>query len=141
MIRAMRPSALLALGLLLAGCGGDDEAGFGLPRQPADAPLAGTRTEIRGTFHVESNGCWTLDTGSGGHRWIVWPADQEDDMGQPVLDGRVLADGDELRGTGAEGTTDVLPERGNPDGYWGSYSSFCSAEQTGIVVLDDVARA
>ncbi len=137
----MRIAALLALALLLAGCSGDDEGGFGVPKQPADAPLAGTRTEIRGTFHVESNGCWTLDTGSGGHRWIVWPADQEDDQGQPVLDGRVVADGDELTGTGAELSADALPEHGNPDGYWGSYSSFCSAQQTGIVVLDDVARA
>ena len=128
--------------LVLCGCTSEsDEAGFGVPKQPADAPLAGPRTEIRGTFHVESNGCWTLDTGSGEHRWIVWPADQEDDMGQPVLDGRVVADGDELSGTGAEASVDALPEQGTPDGYWGSYSSFCSAAQTGIVILDDVARA
>jgi hypothetical protein len=127
--------------LLLAGCGdAGAEGGFGVPRQPADAPLPGARTEIRGTVQVESNGCLTLDTGSGAPRWIVWPAAQEADQGQPVLDGRVVADGDELTGTGTVASADVLPDSSDPNGYFGSYGAFCAAEQKGIVVLDDVVR-
>jgi hypothetical protein len=141
MIRGMRTAALLVLALLLAGCSGDDEGGFGVPKQPAEAPLDGGRVTISGTVVVQSNGCLTLDTGIGAPRWIVWPADQEDDMGQPVVDGRVVADGDRLRGTGTQGTADVLPDWSNADSYFASYGTFCSAEETGIVVLDDVARA
>jgi hypothetical protein len=128
--------------LLVAGCGpdGDDEGGFGVPTQPADAPLAGTRVPITGTVQVERNGCLMLDTGTGRPRWIVWPADQEDDQGQPVLEGRLVVDGDVLSGTGAELTADALPDWANRDSYFGSFGTFCSAEETGIVVLDDVAR-
>jgi hypothetical protein len=124
--------------LLVAGCssGGDSEAGFGVPAQPADAPLAGARTPIHGTVQVQGNGCLMLDTGSG-PRWIVWPAGQESDQGQPVLEGRLVADGDALRGTGAEITVEALPD---VNGYFGSFAAFCSAEDTGVVVLDDVAR-
>ena len=43
-------------------------------------------------------------------RWIVWPADQEDEQGQPVLEGRRVADGDVLSGTGAEVPADALPD-------------------------------
>jgi hypothetical protein len=89
--------------------------------------------------HVESNGCLTLDTGTG-TRWIVWPADQDDDQGQPVLDGRVVGDGDVLVGTGAELPVGALPEWWDADGYFGSFGAFCSAERTGIVLLDHVAR-
>ena len=137
-------SGLVAVVVLLAaGCGaadGEGEGGFGVPKQPAEEPLAGTRTPIRGTVQVESNGCLTLDTGTGEPRWIVWPADQEDDQGQPVLDGRVVGDGDVLVGTGAEVPVDALPDWPNRDGYFGSFAAFCSAEETGVVVLDDVAR-
>jgi hypothetical protein len=142
MIRAMRTAPLHALVLLLAGCSsGSDEGGFGVPKQPADAPLDGGRVTITGTVVVQSNGCIALDTGVGEPRWIVWPADQEDDMGQPVLDGRVVADGDRLRGTGTQGPADVLPDWSNADSYFASYGTFCAAEETGIVALDDVARA
>jgi len=132
----------IAMVFALAGCStdGEGEGGFGVPRQPADAPLAGTRTDIRGTVQVESNGCLTLDTGTGEPRWIVWPADQEDDQGQPVLDGRVVGDGDVLVGTGAEVSIDALPDWPNRDGYFGSFAVFCSAEESGVVVLDAVAR-
>ena len=132
---------VVAITLLLAGCGDTgDEGGFGVPRQPADAPLPGTRTELRGTVQVESNGCLTLDTGRGEPRWIIWPAEQEDHLGQPVLDGRAVEDGDELAGTGAVTSADVLPDWPNPDGYFGSYGAFCAAGRKGIVVLDDVVR-
>jgi hypothetical protein len=131
--------SVLALGLALAACGtaDDTEGGFGVPRQPSDDPFAGPRTDIRGTVQVESDGCLTLDTGTGESRWIVWPADQEDDQGQPVLDGRVVGDGDVLVGTGAEVTVEALPDA---NGYYGSFAAFCSAEETGVVVFDDVAR-
>ena len=137
----MRTAALLVLALLLAGCSGDNEGGFGVPKQPADAPLDGGRIAISGTVVVQSNGCLTLDTGDGVPRWIVWPADQEVDMGQPVLDGRVVADGDRLRGSGTKGPAGVLPDWSNADSYFASYGAFCSAEESGIVALDDVARA
>ena len=127
--------------LLLAGCGvTGDEAGFGVPRQPAGPPLAGTRTEIRGTVRVESNGCLTLDTGSGERRWIVWPAGQEENQGRPALDGRLVTDGDELTGTGSVVSADALPDWSYRDSYFGSYGAFCGAGQKGIVVLDDVVR-
>jgi hypothetical protein len=141
MIRAMRTTALLAL-TLLAGCSTEStEGGFGVPKQPADAPLDGGRTTISGTVVVQHNGCLALDTGIGEPRWIVWPADQEDDGGQPVLDGRVVADGDRLRGTGTQGPADILPDWSNGDSYFASFGTFCSAQETGIVALDDVARA
>jgi uncharacterized protein YfaP (DUF2135 family) len=136
---ALRGTAAL---LLLAGCGdAGSEGGFGVPRQPADAPLVGTRTEIRGTVRVEANGCLTLDTGNRAARWIVWPAGQEEEQGQPVLAGRVVADGDEVTGSGAEMSAAVLPGWSNDSSYFRSYGSFCAAGERGIVVLDDVARA
>jgi hypothetical protein len=57
-----------------------------------------------------------------------------------VLDGRVVADGDELTGTGTVASADVLPDSSDPNGYFGSYGAFCAADRIGIVVLDDVVR-
>jgi hypothetical protein len=141
MIRDMRIAALPVLVLLAVGCSTDStEGGFGVPRQPDDAPLAGERTAVRGTVRVESNGCLTLDTGTGAPRWIVWPADQGGDRGQPVLDGRVVGHGDALTGTGAELPADALPDWEKGDSYFASFGTFCSVERIGIVVFDDVAR-
>jgi hypothetical protein len=125
----------------LTGCGGtvDDEGGFGVPRVPADARVDAPPTEIRGTVRVEDDGCLTLETGSGQRRWIVWPSDQEDDQGQPVLDDRVVEDGDVLVGSGTELPGDALPGWMRSDGYFVSFGGFCSAEETGVVVLGDVA--
>ena len=44
-------------------------------------------------------------------------------------------------GSGALAAVDVLPGGADPNSYFGSYGSFCSAGETGVVVLDDVARA
>jgi hypothetical protein len=127
--------------VLMAGCtDSGDEGGFGVPRQPADAPISGLRAEVRGTVSVAGNGCLMLEVGSGEQRWIVWPADQDDDHGQPVLDGRRVADGDVLSGSGAEVPADALPEWDQQDSYFASFGGFCSAGRTGVVVFDDVAR-
>ena len=137
-IRLVGAAALV----LLAGCtDSDNEGGFGVPRQPADAPISGPRAEIRGTVSVASNGCLELEVAGGEQRWIIWPADQEDDMGQPVLDGRRVADGDVLSGTGTEVPADSLPDWDQGDSYLASFGGFCSAGRTGVVVFDDVARA
>ena len=132
----------LAVALALAGCGtdGDDEGGFGVPQQPDGTPVAGPRSPVSGTVQVEPNGCLLLDTGTGGARWIVWPAGQEEDQGRPALDGRLVVDGDVLSGNGAEVTIEALPAGTNRDSYFGSFAHFCSAEETGVVVLDDVTR-
>ena len=128
--------------LALAGCAQTDEgqAGFGVPTQPSDEPVAGVRSEIRGTVRVADNGCVMLETSGAGRRWIVWPAGQEHDQGQPVLADRLVADGDVLRGTGALVSADALPGWADRQSYFGSFGTFCSAEETGVVVLDDVAR-
>jgi hypothetical protein len=127
--------------VLPAGCtDSGDEGGFGVPRQPADAPISGARAEVRGTVSVAGNGCLMLEVGSGEQRWIVWPADQDDDHGQPVLDGRRVADGDVLSGSGAEVPADALPEWDQQDSYFASFGGFCSAGRTGVVVFDDVVR-
>jgi len=133
-------TGIAAVVLLTAGCSADDEGGFGVPQQPADAPLAGSRTPIHGTVEVQPNGCLMLDTGTGRPRWIVWPADQAAEQGQPVLDGRLVVVGDVLSGTGAEVSVDALPEWPNRDGYFGSFAVYCSAEESGVVVLDDAVR-
>ena len=140
----MRTSALATtVLLLLAGCGagGGDEGGFGVPTQPADAPVDGARADVRGTVRVASNGCLGLETGDGARRWIVWPAGQEAEHGQPVLGGRVVADGDELDGTGALVPASALPGWADRDSYLGSFGRFCDAGRTGAVVLDEVAPA
>ena len=83
----MRTGIGILLAVVVAGCitgcgAGDDEGGFGVPRQPADAAPTGDRVDLRGTVQVESNGCLALDLDSGARRWIVWPTDQDDaDLG------------------------------------------------------------
>jgi hypothetical protein len=137
------PSRLVGVAalVLLAGCtDSGNEGGFGVPRQPADAPISGPRAEVRGTVSVASNGCLMLEVEGGEQRWIVWPADQDHDHGQPVLDGRRVADGDVLSGSGAEVPADALPDWDNQDSYFASFGGFCSAGRTGVVVFDDVAR-
>jgi hypothetical protein len=131
---------VLASLVLLTGCAGsgEGEAGFGVPTQPSDASVAGPRTDIRGTVRVAENGCLLLEPDGGGRRWIVWPAGQEADQGQPVVAGRLVRDGDVLRGRGALGTGDALPGWADPNSYFGSYGAFCSADETGVVLLDDV---
>jgi hypothetical protein len=135
------PAAGIAALVVLAGCTApvDDEGGFGVPRVPADARRDAGPTEIRGTLRVADDGCLTLETGSGQRRWIVWPTDQDGDHGHPVLDGRVVADGDILVGSGAEVPGDALPGWMRSDGYFVSFGEFCSAGETGVVVLEDVA--
>jgi hypothetical protein len=140
-MRAARWTGVALVVVLGTGCATDEgEGGFGVPRQPADAPLAGDRAPVRGTVQVEANGCLMLDTGTGRPRWVVWPADQDDDQGQVVLEDRLVVDGDVLRGSGAEIAVDALPGWSNRDSYFGSFAAFCSAEESGVLVLDDVAR-
>jgi hypothetical protein len=141
MLSRRRRLVALAPLVLVAGCTGTAEGGFGVPRQPADAAVDGPRAEVRGTVSVARNGCLMLDLGGGELRWIVWPSDQGDDQGQPVLDGRPVADGDVLSGSGADVAADALPDWDQKDGYFASFGGFCSAERTGVVVFDDVARA
>ena len=83
------------------------EGGFGVPRQPADAPVEGPD---RGPRHRPggANGCLTLDRavasfgGSSGPRTGGRP-------GATRLDGRAVADGDVLTGT-VRASADALPD-------------------------------
>lgn len=120
----------------------DDLGGFGLPAQPPDEPVPGTRTDVRGTLRVESNGCFTLESEAGTRRWIVWPSGLESDGDVVRLGGSDAAgDGDELTGVGAEVDPSALPQWENPDSYFYSFGTFCDADALGVIVLDEVALA
>src|SRR5690606_27278312 len=137
---------LAPVALLLAACGADpddSQAGFGLPTVSPDQ-VAGARTDLSGTMHVESNGCftWTGDDEESERRWVVWPASASHDGDRVDLgDGRSLTDGDAVVGTGLRADADVLPEWEHRDSYFFSFGTFCGADERGVVVFDEVDAA
>ena len=137
-----RATAALSV-LLLSGAAAactDTKAGFGIPRQPSASAFAGPRQDIVGVVVVQDNGCVDLDLGMQGRRWVIWPDTTQTENGGAsiVLGGRVVADGNELRGSGrvADATQLHLWDEayGTPLEMLGRY---CSSDKTGVVVLDD----
>ncbi|WP_144268221.1 hypothetical protein [Demequina sp. NBRC 110055] len=134
--------SIVAAGMALAACDTTDEAlgeaqaGFGVPRQPDDAPIEGERTDISGVVRVRGNDCVDLEV-DGLQRWAVWPADSGavDGGAMPELDGVAVDAGDGITGTGALVTADALPDWGG-DGYFAAFGGFCDADKVGVVVLD-----
>jgi hypothetical protein len=130
-----------AVCLALSGCGApsDSEGGFGLPRQPDDAPVPGARESLDGVLRVEADGCFTWESGSGERRWVLWPPGSEDAGAQVRLpDGALVGDGQALSGTGALVGATALPQWESADSYFRSFGTFCDAGDTGVVVLDAV---
>ncbi|GGC09267.1 hypothetical protein [Cellulomonas carbonis] len=149
----MRRSVAVAALVLLLGAGavscatGDasTEAGFGLPTQPPDDPVAGEREELRGTLHVEDDGCftWVAEGGDEASRpWIVWPSGGQHDGDHVTLpDGTSVGQGDLLVATGAHVEPEALPDyRDGGDSYFSSFGGFCGVRDRGVVVLDEVRR-
>jgi len=139
--RAVVPVVLAALALLPAACSGN-EAGFGLPTEPADETLAAARTDLSGTLHVESDGCFTWQGEDGLHRWVVWPRGAGQDMSDGArvrVGGRLLGEGDEVAGSGTLAEASVLPGWSDENSYFGSFGRFCDADVRGIVVFHEVS--
>lgn len=126
-------------GVLLAGCSA--MGGFGLPSVPPGS-IPGPREVLVGTLHVEDNGCFTWSGPGSERRWVVWPRNAEqDDVFVLLGDGTAVTDGDTLTGTGIRADADVLPAWDNRDSQIGAHGRFCDADDRGIVVFDEVARA
>lgn len=124
-----------------AGCS-DTEAGFGIPRQPSPTAFAGQRHAIVGVVVVQDNGCVDLDMGRQGRRWVVWPDTTQTENGGAgiVLGGRVVADGDTLRGSGMVADATQLSVWGKAYGLpLEMFGQYCAADRHGVVVLDDAA--
>jgi hypothetical protein len=142
----MRTMVDAALAVVLLFCGtaacSDTEAGFGIPRQPSPSAFPGQRQAIAGVVAVQANGCVDLDLGQLGRRWVIWPHTTRavDGGAAIVLGGRVVADGDALRGSGMVADATQLPvwdkAYGLPLEMFGRY---CSADKHGVVVLDAAA--
>ena len=133
-------AALLVCGTTAA-CS-DTEAGFGIPRQPSPSAFAGQRQAIVGVVAVQDNGCVDLDLGQQGRRWVIWPDTTQTENGGAsiVLGGRVVADGDALRGSGVVADATQLPVWGQAYGLpLEMFGQYCPADQLGVVVLDDAA--
>ena len=131
-------AALLVCGTTAA-CS-DTEAGFGIPRQPSPSAFAGQRQAIVGLVAVQDNGCVDLDLGQQGRRWVIWPDTTQSENGGAgiVLGGRVVADGDVLRGSGM--VADATQLSGWDKAYGlplEMFGRFCWADRLGVVVLDD----
>jgi hypothetical protein len=56
-----------------------------------------------------------------------------------VLDsGERVGHGDAIEVIGARATIAELPQGSSPDSYFGSFGGFCSADESGVMVLKDV---
>ena len=132
--------------VVLSGCS-SSEVGFGLPTlSPSDASAAiasggAEPGPVSGELAVESNGCFSWSTGEGTVRpWVVWPDDAKHDGDGVILgSGERVAAGAELEGIGAEVELADLPHAENPDSYFASFGTFCAADDTGVLVLTEVA--
>jgi hypothetical protein len=135
--------ALLAL--VLSGCT-SSEVGFGLPTLDASAASAATADggaepgPVSGTLAVESNGCFTWSTHDRADGpWVVWPDDAKQDGDAVILgSGERIVAGAALEGVGAIVELVDLPDGSNPDSYFASFGTFCSADSTGVLVLTKV---
>jgi hypothetical protein len=135
-----------ALSVLLV-CGAaaactDTKAGFGIPRQPSPSAFAGPRQDLVGVVAIQDNGCVDLDLGQQGRRWVIWPDTTQTEIGgaRIVLGGHVVADGDALRGSGMVADATQLRVWGKAYGLpLEMFGQYCSADKTGVVVLDDAA--
>lgn len=141
-------AALLAVVALGAtGCAGtsrDAQAGLGLPTSSPEslAALARTPVPVEGTLHVAANGCFLWRDAAGTDRWVLWPPDAEHDGDHVRLaDGTRVGDGARLRGAGLEVDAADLPTWQDHDGYLHSFGTYCSADESGVLVLDDVVPA
>jgi hypothetical protein len=138
---------LPALGLVfLSGCT-SSEAGFGLPTLDASGASAAVAEgdvepgPVAGTLAVESNGCFTWSTGEAADRpWVVWPDDARQDGDGVILgSGERIVAGSELEGVGAKVELADLPGGSNPDSYFASFGTYCSADEAGVLVLTRIA--
>lgn len=128
--------------LVVAACGADSQAGFGMPTQTAVGGVPGERTEVGGVLRVEVNGCFTLELDDGSRRWVVWPDGFEHDGEGVVLARSFRAlDGDRLVGEGLLVDAAALPDWENPDSYAHAFGTFCEAGDLGVVAFDEVATA
>ena len=77
-----------------------------------------------------------------GRRWVIWPDTTQTENGGAsiVLGGRVVADGDALRGSGMVADATQLTVWGKAYGLpLEMFGQYCWADKLGVVVLDDAA--
>jgi len=139
----------LVAGTALSGCA-STEAGFGLPTLTAgEAEAAIDRADtqpeqLSGTIALETNGCFTWtstqqDAVAPERAWIVWPEGFRQDGAVVVLDsGERVGDGDAVAALAAPATLADLPDGAAEDSYFGSFGLFCGADDSGVVILQDV---
>lgn len=142
---------ILTAAIGLVGCSSaDSEGGMELPTlapatQSAVTHQSGATPEpLSGTLIVESSGCFTLDNSArtGGRRaWIVWPETARQDDDEVVLgSGRRIGQGARLNLAGAYVDLASLPDGDDPSSYFGSFGLYCSADDSGVIVLTRVDR-
>ena len=138
-----RTLAVLGLGaLVLAGGCSDPADGFGIPVQPAAGTWGGERELLTGSIVTRENGCFFLDLGDDDVRWIIWPAGtQTDTHGRPEVAGHGVRGGDPVSGQGVLADATTLSGWSDDQSQFGSFGRFCSAEDSGIVVLDSIENA
>ncbi|WP_124341794.1 hypothetical protein [Cellulomonas algicola] len=136
----MRAGGAAATVLVVAACGTDSEAGFGMPTQQSVGQVPGERSDVEGVLRVEANGCFTLELDDGTRPWVVWPAGTTMDAEAAVLGTTRATDGDRLAGRGVLVDASALPGWENADSYAHAFGAFCDAEAVGVVALDEVDR-
>lgn len=135
----------VAIALVAVACGtaagcSSARVGFEIPQQPSPSAFPGVRHDVTGVVVVEENGCVDVDLGSDGLRWVVWPDTVEEANGgaEVMVGGHVVADGDQLTGTGMVlAGSELRTWSGRNELPIGTLGAFCSASTHGIVILDD----
>lgn len=142
-----------ALAIMLSGCGGtvSDQGGFGLPsldaaeREEVRSVAGAEAMHLEGSLGLLSNGCfvWSGDDEADG-AWLVWPDAAQPDprTGDRVVlpDGSTAVKDAPLTATGSLVALSDLPG-GSVDSYFGSFGTFCGADERGVLMLDEVALA
>lgn len=139
-LRAGGVAVLLSAGLVVAGCGGGNEGGTGLPTPRPGESYPGPTAQVSGTI-VDDRGCFLLES-AGIKRLVVWPSgtdqDRDDASVLSLPGGTQLRPGDTVSGAGA--VVPVTALAGYPEGYWGQQVGFCTPDATEVLVLASAAR-
>ncbi|NCT92319.1 hypothetical protein GXB85_15365 [Cellulomonas sp. APG4] len=143
--RSATAALLVTVALAVTGCTGspgDTQDGFGLPTSSPTmlAELPGATRPVEGTLRVATNGCFLWSDDGGAERWVLWPPDARHDGDHVRLaDGTRVGEGAELRGTGIAVDAADLPTWQEEDGYLHSFGTYCAADESGVLVLDEVS--
>jgi hypothetical protein len=142
MSRSMSVIGIVAAVIALAGCS-DPSSTLGgdvVPAQRSFEEYPHARSDLTGEVELRSDGCWTADVGDG-PLVAIFPVgstlEQIDGVWHFVSDdGLSLTSGDRFVGSGGIAPVGDIP--GFPDGFWGSYLTFCDPTAENVLVLDSI---